>query len=58
MGKPKGWAVAQMCGSCHSDIERMRVINPRLPTDQLAQYRTSEHGKRAQKGNERVATCV
>ncbi len=58
VGKPKGWAVAQMCGSCHSDIERMRVINPRLPTDQLAQYRTSEHGKRAQKGNERVATCA
>jgi len=58
IGKPKGWAAAQLCGSCHSDIERMRVVNPRLPTDQLAQYRTSEHGKRALAGNLRVATCV
>ena len=58
VGKPKSWAVAQLCGSCHSDIERMRVVNPRLPTDQLAQYRTSEHGKRALTGSLRVATCV
>jgi hypothetical protein len=58
VGKPKGWAAAQMCGGCHSNIDRMRVINPRLPTDQLAQYRTSEHGKRALQGSMRVATCV
>ena len=58
VAKPKGWAVAQLCGSCHADIERMRIINPRLPTSQLAEYRTSEHGKLAVKGNLRVATCV
>jgi hypothetical protein len=58
VGKPKGWAVVNMCGACHSDIERMRTINPRLPTDQLAQYKTSEHGKRAAKGDTGVATCV
>lgn len=59
LGRPKAAAVARLCGGCHSDIERMRVINPRLPTDQLAQYRTSEHGKRAFASNdERVATCV
>jgi hypothetical protein len=58
VAKPKAGAVAKLCGGCHADIERMRVINPRLPTDQLAQYRTSEHGKRAFAGNERVATCV
>jgi len=58
IGRPKGWAVAQLCGSCHSDIERMRVVSPRLPTDQLAQYRTSRHGKLAALGNLRVATCV
>jgi hypothetical protein len=58
VGKPRGWAAAQLCGGCHSDIDRMRVVNPRLPTDQLAQYRTSEHGKRALAGSERVATCV
>ena len=58
VAKPKAWAAASLCGSCHADIERMRVINPRLPTDQLAQYRTSEHGKRALAGDKRVATCV
>jgi Cytochrome c3 len=58
VARPKAEAVAMICGGCHADIERMRVINPRLPTDQLAQYRTSEHGKRAFAGNERVATCV
>jgi len=58
VGKPKAMDAALMCGRCHSDIDRMRVINPRLPTDQLAQYRTSEHGKLAARGNDRVATCV
>lgn len=58
VGKPKGWAVVALCGGCHSDIERMRAINPRLPTDQLAQYKTSEHGKLAAKGDAAVATCV
>lgn len=58
VAKPRGLAAAQLCGNCHSDIERMRVLNPRLPTSQLAEYRTSGHGKLAQKGNLRVATCV
>jgi len=58
LGKPTAWVAAEMCGSCHADIDRMRVINPGLPTDQLAQYRTSEHGKLALKGNKQVATCV
>jgi hypothetical protein len=58
VGVPKGWAAARLCGGCHADIDRMRVINPRLPTDQLAQYRTSEHGKRALAGDDKVATCV
>jgi hypothetical protein len=58
IGVPTAMAAANMCGRCHADIERMRVINPRLPTDQLAQYRTSEHGKLAEWGNDRVATCV
>jgi len=58
VARPKGWAVANLCGGCHADIEGMRTLNPRLPTDQLAQYRTSHHGKLAQKGDARVATCV
>ena len=58
VARPKGWAAATMCGGCHADIEGMRTLNPRLPTDQLAQYRTSHHGKLAQKGDTKVATCV
>jgi hypothetical protein len=58
VARPKGWAVATLCGSCHADIEGMRTLNPRLPTDQLAQYRTSHHGKLARQGDARVATCV
>jgi len=58
VARPRGWAVATLCGGCHSDIEGMRTLNPRLPTDQLAQYRTSQHGKLAQKGSLRMATCV
>jgi hypothetical protein len=58
VARPRGLAAVELCGRCHADIDRMRVVNPRLPTDQLAQYRTSEHGKLAAKGNLRVATCV
>jgi hypothetical protein len=58
IGKPMAMAVANLCGGCHADIERMRLVNPRLPTDQLAQYRTSQHGKLAAKGDTKVATCI
>jgi hypothetical protein len=58
VGAPTGMAAANMCGGCHSDIERMRVVNPRLPTDQLVLYRTSDHGKLAARGDDKVATCV
>lgn len=57
-GAPKGMTSANVCGQCHSDIERMRLVNPRLNTNQLALYRTSEHGKLAAQGDSRVATCV
>jgi hypothetical protein len=58
LGVPKGLGVAAMCGRCHSDIELMRRFNPRAPTDQEAQYRTSVHGKRAAQGDPNVATCA
>jgi hypothetical protein len=35
--------VIQLCGSCHSDPNRMRQYG--LPTGELAQYRTSRHGQ-------------
>jgi predicted CXXCH cytochrome family protein len=36
----------------------MRRFNPKLVTDQLAQYATSRHGKLLAKGDTKVATCV
>jgi len=34
---------AELCGSCHSDPNRMREYG--LPTGELAQFRTSRHGQ-------------
>jgi predicted CXXCH cytochrome family protein len=42
-GKLDKVATARLCGSCHSDPNRMRQY--RLPTDQLAEFRTSRHGE-------------
>ncbi len=43
IGKPDKVATAQLCGSCHSDPNKMREYG--LPTGQLAQFRTSKHGQ-------------
>lgn len=50
--------VPQLCGSCHSNPAYMRQYNPRLQTDQLAQYHTSMHGKRLAAGDTKVAVCT
>lgn len=57
-GKPSVRQIPQVCADCHSDIEYMRDFNPRLPTDQLRLYRTSQHGKALEAGDTKVATCV
>jgi hypothetical protein len=54
--RPARRDVPRLCASCHSDIERMRPYN--LPTDQLALYQTSEHGRRLAAGDRRVAVCT
>ena len=36
----------------------MRRYNPQLPTDQLAEFRTSVHGRRLAAGDTQVANCV
>jgi hypothetical protein len=43
IGSPDKVATAELCGSCHSDPNRMREYG--LPTGQLAQFRTSKHGQ-------------
>lgn len=58
LGKPKRKDIPQLCGKCHSDPAMIKRFNPALPTDQLATYRTSQHGQRLfEKGDEKVAVC-
>jgi hypothetical protein len=57
-GKPSRAEVPAFCGRCHSDIEQMRAYNPSARTDQLAEYRTSVHGKRLAAGDKNVAVCT
>lgn len=57
-GKIERRQIPQLCGSCHSDPALIRQFNPSLRTDQLAQYRTSVHGKRLAAGDTKVAVCT
>ena len=56
--KPKApREVLESCGSCHSDVQRMRAYG--LRTDQLSLYWTSKHGERlAKDGDPNVAICT
>lgn len=56
-GKPSHAQVPELCARCHSDAAYIRQYNPSLRTDQLAQYKTSVHGRRLAKGDEKVAVC-
>ena len=57
-GKIDRSQIPQLCGSCHSNPAFMRQYDPRLQTDQLAQYHTSVHGKRLAAGDTKVAVCT
>jgi len=50
--------IVVLCGSCHGDAAFMRQYDPSLRTDQLAQYRTSVHGKKLAAGDTHVAICT
>ncbi len=57
IGIPDREQTVGMCGSCHSDVERMRQYG--LNTDQYAKYWTSVHGQRlASAKDTRVAICI
>lgn len=65
MGKAAGFRghiakkdVPGLCGKCHADGAYVRQYNPSLRTDQLAQYATSQHGKRLAGGDTKVAVCT
>jgi predicted CXXCH cytochrome family protein len=49
--------VPEFCGNCHSDTNFMGKFNPHEPTDQLAEYQTSVHGKLLAAGRKRAAEC-
>ncbi len=56
-GKISRLDVPQMCGGCHANVEHMNPYG--LRTDQLAQYKTSQHGIRLFAAQDtRVAVCI
>ncbi len=57
-GKPSPKDIPALCGTCHADAAAMKLFNPSERVDQLAEYRTSGHGKALLRGDERVATCA
>ena len=58
IGVPKKKDIPKICGKCHSDINVMRVYQPRIATDQVEQYYTSMHGKKLLAGDSDVAECA
>lgn len=56
--KNRGWVV-QFCARCHSDPAKMHEFNPSLPTDQLAKFKDSPHGRTLlEKHDDRAPSCV
>jgi hypothetical protein len=56
-GTPPARQIPEFCARCHSNIAMMRQYN--LRTDQLAEYRTSVHGRRLYEKNDvNVAVCT
>jgi hypothetical protein len=57
IGKPGKAAIVGLCGSCHSDPNRMRQYG--LPSGQVAEFRTSRHGRLLLEGHDLDApTCT
>ena len=58
VGRPSRSKIPELCARCHSDATVIHKFKPQQRIDQLAQYRTSVHGKLLAAGDEAVATCV
>ncbi len=51
--------IPALCGRCHSDAAFMKKYDPSLRVDQVAEYWTSDHGRRLRELNDPdVATCA
>ncbi len=56
-GRPKRADIPVLCGTCHANVALMNPYG--LPTDQLAQYWTSAHGRQLRAaGDDTVAVCI
>jgi len=55
-GRVPRTAVAEVCGTCHADVVRMRPFA--LRTDVLAAYQSSHHGQALAKGDVSAAVCT
>jgi predicted CXXCH cytochrome family protein len=54
----RAWVV-QFCARCHSDPTFMHQFNNALPTDQLAKFKESPHGRTLlEKHDDRAPSCV
>ncbi len=56
VGTPARKDIPALCASCHADPARMKPYG--LPTDQYAQYQTSQHGILLAQGDDRGAVCT
>ena len=56
--KNRAWVV-EFCARCHSDPKMMHQFNPSLPTDQLAKFKESPHGRTLLEAHDdRAPSCV
>ncbi len=58
LAAPSRTEIPELCGRCHSDASFMRDFDPDLRIDQVAEYRSSTHGRLLEEGDPDVATCV
>lgn len=58
IGVPSREEIPALCARCHSDARFMKRYDPAMRIDQLAEYRTSVHGRLLELGDRNVATCT
>jgi hypothetical protein len=58
LGRPARERIPDLCGRCHSDAAFMHEFDPSLRVDQVAEYRTSVHGRLLVDGDPDVAVCT
>ena len=57
-GKPTPEEIPGICAKCHADAALMKHFNPSMRVDQLAEYKTSGHGRKLFAGDRTVAQCA